>query len=69
MVKNRVSKSVYWFTKAGGDAYLGNVEDVPFSEAKKLFMAHQKSVSDNEASIKSKGLTAGGLIELLPRLG
>jgi hypothetical protein len=27
--KKKVGKSVYWFTKAGGDTYFGNVADVP----------------------------------------
>ena len=26
--KKTVGKSVYWFTKAGGDTYFGTVEDV-----------------------------------------
>jgi len=62
--KKTVGKSVYWFTKAGGETYFGNVKAVPYSEAKKLFSEHVKSVVESEVSNKSRGLTAGDLVVL-----
>ena len=53
--KKTVGKSVYWFTKAGGETYFGNIDDVPNSEAKKLFNEHIKKVLENEATNKSRG--------------
>lgn len=59
--KKTVGKSVYWFTKAGGDTYFGTVEDVPYKEARKLFAAHVQSLSEEKKD--SKYLTAGTLME------
>jgi hypothetical protein len=33
--KKKVGKSIYWFTKAGGDTYFGNIEDVTHLDARK----------------------------------
>jgi integrase len=63
--KKKIGKSVYWFTKAGGETYFGNVQDVTFSDAKKLFAAHIRNLAENEENSKGKGtLTAGELIDL-----
>jgi integrase len=60
--KKKIGKSRYWFTKAGGDTYFGNVADVPFSEARRLFSEHVKSIF--ETGNKSKGMTTGDLMDL-----
>jgi len=62
--KKTVGKSVYWFTKAGGDTYFGTVEDVPYKEARKLFADHVQILSDEKKDNKSRGLTAGDLMDL-----
>jgi hypothetical protein len=60
--KKKVRGFTYWFTKAGGDTYFGNVHDVPRSEAKNRFNDHVKILAENETASHSKGLTAGDLI-------
>lgn len=62
--KKRVGKSVYWYTKAGGDKYFGNVKDVPYAEARKLFGQHVQSVMEAFEHNKGRALTAGELMEL-----
>ncbi len=59
--KKKVGKSVYWFTKAGGETYFGNVQDVTSDEARRLFAAHMKSVVEEDHSSKRKELSAGEL--------
>ena len=44
--KKEVGKSVYWFTKAGGETYFGNVEEVPHTEAQRLLRQHLHNLSD-----------------------
>jgi hypothetical protein len=34
--KKKIGKSVYRFTKAGGDTYFGTVDDVPYKDARRL---------------------------------
>jgi hypothetical protein len=62
--KKKVGKSVYWFTKAGGETYFGNVVDVSCDEARRLFATHINSLVDEELGSKSKPCTAGELIDL-----
>src|SRR5262245_34490366 len=62
--KKTVGKSVYWFTKAGGEKYFGNVKDVPYEEARRLFAAHLNSLAEDGQASKNKALTAGELIDL-----
>ncbi len=62
--RKQVGKSVYWFTKAGGETYFGNVEDVPDDEARRLFAGHIKTLAEDGAGSKRKALTAGELIDL-----
>lgn len=62
--KKKGGKSVYWFTKAGGDIYLGNVEDVPYPEARKHFNEHLQSIVEAAQNGKRTGLTAGELMDL-----
>lgn len=62
--KKKVGTSVYWFTKAGGDTYFGSVDAVPYSEAKKLFNDHVKTLAENQSTTNSKELTAGDLVVL-----
>lgn len=62
--KKKVGKSVYWFTKAGGETYFGNVEDVPYPQARKHFNEHLQSINDAAQDGKKKGLTAGELMDL-----
>jgi len=56
--KKKVGKATCWFTKAGGDTDLGNIEDVPFLEARKRFNEHSKSIAELDKDSKGKGLTA-----------
>jgi hypothetical protein len=37
-LRKKVGKSVYWFTKAGGDTYFSSVTDVPYKEARRRFI-------------------------------
>jgi hypothetical protein len=62
--KKKTASTTYWFTKAGGDTYFGNVEIVSFKEARSLFNDHIKSLSENQEDSKRKGLTASDLVEL-----
>ncbi len=62
--KKKIGKSVSWFTKAGGDTYFGNVKEVAFRDAKKLFNQHLESVLDAQQDRKSRELTAGDLMDL-----
>jgi integrase len=62
--KKKVGKSVYWFTKAGGDTYFGNVEDVPYTDARRLFRQHITSLADAARDGKRKVLTAGEMMDL-----
>src|SRR5579862_6688642 len=62
--KKKIGKSVHWFTKAGGDTYFGNVKEVPFTDAKKLFSQHLESVLDSQQDRKSRELSAGDLMDL-----
>jgi integrase len=62
--KKKIGKSVYWFTKAGGDTYFGNVKEVPFQDAKKLFSQHLESLLDAQQDRKSRELSAGELMDL-----
>ncbi len=59
--KKQVGTTVYWFTKAGGGTYFGNVKDVSYKEARKLFSAHVQSLSEDKKD--SKWLAAGTLLE------
>jgi len=62
--KKTVGKSVYWFTKAGGDTYFGTVQDVPYKQARKLFAAHVQSLADEKKDNKGWRQTAGDLMDL-----
>lgn len=62
--KKKVGKSVYWFTKTGGDTYFGNVSDVPYADARRQFNQHVASVMDAQKNSKGQGFTAGELMDL-----
>jgi integrase len=62
--KKKVKKSVYWFTKAGGDTYFGAVEEVSYVEAKKRFADHLHRLQAEQSESKSRVLTAGELMDL-----
>jgi integrase len=62
--KKKIGNSAYWFTKAGGETYFGNINEVPFQEARKLFSDHVKSLVENEKSSKRQTLKAGELMDL-----
>ncbi|HEY7313537.1 MAG TPA: hypothetical protein VH643_29575, partial [Gemmataceae bacterium] len=62
--KKKVGKSVYWFTRAGGDTYFGNILDVSHREARKLFADHLVRIQAEEAAHKRQALTAGELMDL-----
>src|SRR2546430_169150 len=36
--KKKVGKTTYWYTETGGETYFGNVDSVPYSEAKNQFI-------------------------------
>jgi hypothetical protein len=62
--KKKVGKSVYWFTKAGGDTYFGNVKDVAPAEAKRLFHQHIVSLVGRAGPGKRQAMTAGEMMDL-----
>jgi integrase len=62
--KKKIGKATYWFTKAGGETYLGNVEAVPYSEARRLFNEHLASIVPRLNPSKGTGLTVGELMDL-----
>jgi integrase len=62
--KKKIGKSIYWFTKTGGDTYFGNVEEVAYKNARHLFNQHVESVLDTQKGRKSQELTAGDLMDL-----
>jgi integrase len=62
--KKKVGSSIYWFTKAGGDTYFGNVEEVSHKAAKKLFATHLNKVHGDAEGSKRRGLSAGELMDL-----
>ncbi len=62
--KKKIGKSVYWFTKAGGDTYFGKVNEVTFADARKLFNTHITSLGDAESDRKGRDLTAGELMDV-----
>jgi hypothetical protein len=62
--KKQVGKSVYWFTKAGGDTYFGNVKDVAPAEAKRLFHQHIISLAGSAGPGKRQAMTAGEMMDL-----
>jgi integrase len=62
--KKQVGQATYWYTEAGGATYFGNVNAVPFVEARNLFNDHIKSLSDGANDSKAKGRSAGELMDL-----
>jgi len=63
--RKKVGKSLYWFTKAGGDTYFGSVATVPYRDARKQFTDHVQSLVARERESKGRtGLTAGELMDL-----
>jgi integrase len=62
--KKKVGKSIYWFTKAGGDTYFGNIEEVTHLDARKLFADHLLKIRSDQTANKREPLTAGGLMDL-----
>jgi hypothetical protein len=61
--KKAVGDSVYWFTKAGGETYLGRVDEASHRDAKKLFADHLVKVRTGAGDRKRDGLTAGELMD------
>ena len=62
--KKKIGQSVYWFTKTGGDTYFGNIKEVAFKEAKRLFSQHVESVLDAQQDRKSQEMSLGDLMDL-----
>jgi len=62
--KKSVGKERYWYTEAGGPTYFGNVDDVSYTQAKKLFADHTQSLLDEKKAAKLHGFTAGDLLDL-----
>jgi integrase len=62
--KKKVGRSVYWFTRAGGDTYFGNAAEVSHQQARKLFADHLVRIQAHEVANKGQALTAGELMDL-----
>jgi integrase len=62
--KKKVGESIYWFTKAGGDTYLGNVAEVTHQDARKRFADHLLRIRSEEMANKREHLTARELMDL-----
>jgi hypothetical protein len=62
--KKKVGTASYWYTEAGGPTYFGNVDDVSYLNAKKLFADHTQSLLDEKKDAKLNGFTAGDLLDL-----
>lgn len=62
--KKKVGNLVYWFTKAGGKTYFGNVDEVLFKEARRLFSDHVKKLLESDRASKGRSLTPGQLMDL-----
>lgn len=62
--KKKVGSTTYWHTKAGGDTYLGNASEVSYADARRAFREHLNTLNDEETDRKSKGFTAGELMDL-----
>jgi integrase len=61
--KKTVGKTTYWFTKAGGDTYFGNVEVVTYQAARKAFREHLGTLAADGKARKQEALLAGALME------
>jgi hypothetical protein len=62
--KNRVGQTTYWYTDAGVATYFGNVDAVPFVEARNLFNDHVRSLSYGAKDSNERCRTAGQLMDL-----
>jgi integrase len=62
--KKRVGQSTYWYTEAGGATYFGNVDVVPFKEARSLFNDHVRNLADGAKDSKERRRTAGELMDI-----
>lgn len=62
--KKTVGKECYWYTEAGGPTYFGNIDDISYTQAKKLFADHTQSLLDERKDAKLNGFTAGDLLDL-----
>ena len=62
--KKHVGQATYWYTEAGGATYFGNVNVMPFVEARNLFNDHLKSLSEGAKESKQRSMTAGQLMDL-----
>jgi hypothetical protein len=56
--KEKTGTATYWFTRAGGDTYLGKVATVALKTACSLFNDRIKSLSENQQDSKRKGILA-----------
>ena len=62
--KKEVGTATYWYTEAGGPTYFGNIDDVSYTNAKRLFADHIESLQDDKKDAKVNGFTAGDLLDL-----
>jgi hypothetical protein len=62
--KKKIGTTTYWFTKAGGETFFGNVKTVPYEEARRAFREHIATLNDLSRDRKGKGVTAGELMDL-----
>ena len=61
--KKKVGKTTYWYTETGGETYFGNVDSLPYSEARNQFNQHVINVMDAQKNSKTHELTAGELMD------
>lgn len=62
--KKQVGQSAYWFTEAGGDTYFGNIDEVTYKAASKLFADHLLRIRSEESANKKQGRSTGELMDL-----
>jgi hypothetical protein len=62
--KKKIGPTTYWFTKAGGETYFGNVQDVSYDDARRAIREHMNNLNEPARCRKGKGPTAGELMDL-----
>jgi integrase len=62
--KKTVNNSTYWFTKAGGDTYFGNIEEMSPEDAQIAFANHLVTIRTEGPASKQRNPTVADLIDL-----
>jgi hypothetical protein len=50
--KKTAGKAIYWFTRAGGATYFGNVDEVPYKATRKAFHEHSGTLAGDDKARK-----------------